>query len=182
MTRKAGLKLGKDKCSFMVPSVIYLGHKIDAEGVHPVQDKIKAIQEASAPKTVNELKPYLGLLNYHKFFPKLFSEIAPLYALLRKDCKWKWTKLEQEAFQTSKDLLLSSQLLVHFDPTKEHILACDASGYGICAVLAHRMPDNSEKLIGYVSRILSTAEKNYSQMEKEALACVFGVKRFTHTY
>ena len=76
---------------------------------------------------------------------------------------------------------MSSQLLVHFDPTKELLLACDVSGYGIGAVLAHRMPDNSEKPIGYVSRTLSTAEKNYSQMEKEALACVFGVKRF-HSY
>ena len=89
------------------------------------------------------------------------SEIAPLYALLRKDCKWKLTKLEQEAFQTSKDLLLLSQLLIQFDPTKELILACDALGYGIGAVLAHRMPDHSEKPIGYVSRTLSTAEKNY---------------------
>ena len=76
---------------------------------------------------------------------------------------------------------MSSQLLVHFDPTKELILACDAFEYGIGAVLAHRMPDNSEKPIGYVSRTLSTAEKNYSEMKKEALACVFGVKRF-HSY
>ena len=74
----------------MVPAVTYLGHKIDAEGVHPVQDKVKAIQDAPAPKNINELKAYLGLLNYcHKFLPNLSSEIAPLYALLRKDCKWK---------------------------------------------------------------------------------------------
>ena len=87
---KAGLKLRKDKCSFMVPSVTYLGHKIDSEGVHPTQDKVKAIQEAPAPENVNELKAYLGLLNYyHKFLPNLSSEIAPLYALLRKDYKWK---------------------------------------------------------------------------------------------
>ena len=88
--------------------------------------------------------------------PNLSSEIAQLYALLRKDCKWKWTKLEQEAFQTSKDHLLSSQLLVHFDPTKEHILACDASGYGIGALLAHRMPDNSEKPNGQIEKMMST--------------------------
>ena len=88
-------------------------------GVHPIQDKVRAIQEAPAPKNVNELKAYLGLLNYYyKFLTKLSSEIAPLYALLRKDCKWKWTKLEQEAFQTSKYLLLSSQLLVHLTQLK----------------------------------------------------------------
>ena len=75
---KAGLKLRKDKCS----SVTYLRHKIDSEGVHPTQDKVKAIQEAPAPENVNELKAYLGLLNYyHKFLPNLSSEIAPLYML-----------------------------------------------------------------------------------------------------
>ena len=101
--KKAGFKLKKEKCSFMVPSVTYLGYKIDAEGVHPVQDKVKAIQEAPAPKNVNELKAYIELLNYyHNFLPNLSSEIGPLYTLVRKDCKWKWTELEQETFQTSK--------------------------------------------------------------------------------
>ena len=75
---KTGFKLRKDKCSFMVPSVTYLGHKIDAEGVHPVHDKVKAIQKVPAPKNVNELKTYLELLNYyHKFLPNLSSEIVP---------------------------------------------------------------------------------------------------------
>ena len=82
---KAGLKLRKDKCSFMVPLVILLGHKIDAEGVHPVQNKVKAIHEDPAPKNVNEQKAYIGSLNYyHKFLPNLSSKIAPLYVLLRK--------------------------------------------------------------------------------------------------
>ena len=75
----------------------------------------------------------------------------------------------------------SSSLLVHFDPTLPLILACDASEVGIGAVLAHRMPDGAERPIGYVSRSLTKAERNYSQLEKEGLSCVFGVKRF-HDY
>ena len=68
----------------------------------------------------------------------------------------------EEAFLTSKRLLASSQVLVHFDPTQEIVLSCDASAYGIGAVLAHRLADRSKKLIGFASRTLSNAEKVFS--------------------
>ena len=73
-------------------------------------------------------------------------------------------------------MLISLQLLVHFDPRKELILSCDDSQYGIGAVLAHGFSDGSEKPIGFVFRTLTAAEKNYSQIEREGLACVFGEK------
>ena len=88
---------------------------------------------------------------------------------------------EQRAFQNSKKLLLSSQVLVHYDPSLEVILACDASSYGVGAVLSHKMADGSERPVAFASRTLSAAEQRYSQIEKEGLACVFGVKRF-HLY
>ena len=178
----AGLRLKREKCVFMAPSVAYLGHKIDAQGLHPLPDKVRAIQEAPQPQNVSELKAYLGLLSYYsKFLPNLSTVLAPLYRLLRDDQPWMWKKPQEEAFQQSKEMLLSSQVLVHFDPTREIRLACDASDYGIGAVLSHRMPDGTEKPVGFASRTLSSAEKKYSQLEKEALACVFGVKRF-HSY
>ena len=84
-------------------------------------------------------------------------------------------------FLTSKDLLTPSQLLAHINPQNKLILSCDASAYGIGALLAHQTPDGSEQPIGFISRTLSSAKKNYSQMEKDGLACVFGVKIF-HSY
>ena len=179
---KAGLKLQQKKCTFMVSEVIYLGHKIDAQGLRPLAEKVEAIQAAPVPKNVTELKSYLGLLSYYgKFLPKLSTTLAPLYELLKSTVKWRWRKQENAVFQESKKRLSSAEVLVHYDPTKEVTLACDASPYGIGAVLSHKMPDGSDRPIGFASRTLSSAEKGYAQLEKEGLSCVFGVKKF-HTY
>ena len=176
---EAGLHLKKGKCEFLVPSIIYLGHKIDSEGLHPLPAKIEAISNASTPKNVTELKAFLGLLNYYgKFIPNSSSTLHPLYELLTHETEWSWTPERIEAFTVAKSLLTSNSVLIHFDPREEILLACDASNYGIGAVLSHRLRDGSERPIGFASRTLSSAEQKYSQIEKESLACVFGVKRF----
>ena len=82
------------------------------------------------------------------------------------------------AFDKSKKLLQSANLLVHFQPDLELILASDASDYGVGAVFSHRMADEAERPIGYVSRSLNKAERGYSTIEKEALAIIFSVKKF----
>ena len=179
---EAGLRLKKRKCVFMATSVTFLGHKIDAQGLHPLESKVRAVQEAPTPRNVTELKAYLGLLTYYgKFLPNRSIVLAPLYNLLRAKVSWRWTTVEAAAFKASKQLLLSSQCLVHYDMREEIVLSCDASAYGIGAVLSHRFKDGTEKPVGFVSRTLSPAERNYSQLEKEGLACVFGIKRF-HSY
>ena len=178
----AGLRLKNKKCSFMLPSVECLGHVIDLVGLHPTQAKVKAIQEAPTPKNVAELHSFLGLINYYgKFLPNLSATLAPLYKLLKQNTRWCWEQPQIAAFQEAKDALQSSTLLVHYDSTKPITLACDASRYGIGAVLSHKYEDGSEKPIGFASRTLSPAEKHYSQLDKEALAIIFGIKKF-HDY
>ncbi len=177
-----GLRLKKSKCRFMTASVVYLGHRIDAQSLHPIADKVRAVQEAPAPQNVTELKSYLGLLTYYgKFLPRVSTTLAPLYTLLRARVPWQWSPEEERAFEASKQLLLSSQVLVHFDACQELILSCNASSYGVGAVLSHRFKDGSEKPIGFASCTLTPAERNYAQVEKEGLACVYGVKHF-HSY
>ena len=179
---EAGLKLKQAKCSFLRPSVEYLGHNISAEGLRPTKEKIRAIQEAPAPCNVSQLRSFLGLLNYYgKFLPNLSSILAPLHRLLHKKTVWKWTSEQEKAFQEAKALLTSPCLLVHFDADRELLLACDASPYGVGAVLSHRMDDGTEKPIAFASRTLPAAEKKYSQLDKEGLAVVYGVKKF-HQY
>ena len=180
---KAGLRVRKDKCEFMKSSVSYLGHRIDATGLHPLPDKVHAVnKDVPTPKSVHELRSYLGILTYYsKFLPNLSSTLYPLYKLLKKDVPWTWGPQQVKAFAASKDLLTSKRLLAHYDSTQDLTLACDASGYGLGVVLAHKASDGSEKPIGYASRTLTPAERNYSQLEKEALSCIFGIKKF-HDY
>ena len=179
---KAGLRVKLKKCMFMRPSVEYLGHKIDANGLHPLQDKVHAIKEAPTPQSVQELRSYLGLLTYYnKFLPNLSTTLHPLHKLLQKNVPWRWRAEQEKAFAKSKELLTSTKFLAHFDSTQKLTLACDASSYGVGAVLAHKMPDGSKRPIGYASRTLTKSERNYSQLEKEGLSCIFGIKKF-HDY
>ena len=134
------------------------------------------------PESVSELKSFLGLLSYYSgFLPNASSTLTPLYSLLQSNKKWAWDSKEQTAFDTAKGMLQSTSLLVHYDPTKPLILACDASPYGVGAVLSHMVEDGSENPVAFASRTLSPAEKNYSQLEKEGLAIVYGIRSFTLT-
>jgi len=179
---EAGLRLKRKKCSFMTPSVEYLGHKIDQDGLHPMDEKVRAVKEAPAPNNLAELRSFLGLINYYaKFLPQLSTVLAPLYSLLKKGTPWSWKSSHSKTFQKAKELLQQAPVLIHFDGSREIILACDASPYGVGAVISHQMEDGSERPITYASSSLSSAEKKYSQLEKEALAIIFEIKNATNT-
>ncbi len=144
----ACLWLKQNRCMFMAESVVNLGHRIDQEGLHSTEGKVKAVQDAPEPRNVAEVRFYLGLLMYYsKFLPKLAATLNPLYRLLHKLNPWHWGK---KAFEASKQLLLSSRLLAHYDPQHALVLACDALPHGLGAVLSHRYPDGSEHPISYV--------------------------------
>ena len=176
---KHGLKAKQSKCEFMMESVEYLGHRISSQGIHPLEAKKDAILLAPQPENLPQLRSYLGLLNYYgKFIPKLATIAHPLYRLLKNDVKWNWDSDCERAFKETKESLTSADVLVHFDPKLPISLAGDASAYGIGAVISHKFPDGTEKPIAFASRSLSAAEKNYSQLEREAASLVFGIKKF----
>ena len=105
---------------------------------------------------------------------------APLNELLKKDKSWDWSTECQEAFDKIKEALTSDLFLTHFDSNLELIVTCDACSYGIGACILHKMPNGTNKLIAYASRTFLPAERNYSQIEKEALEILFSVTKFNH--
>lgn len=173
-----GIRANRDKCTFMAEKIQYLGYGIQKEGVVPLEDKIKAIIDAPMPTDKSTLMSLLGAVNYYeKFIPHRANLLAPLYRLLRNDAAWEWTKECDEAVDAVKKILTSEQTLTHFDPNKELLLACDASPYGVGCVLSHKIGD-MEKPIAYASKALTPAERKYPQIEREALAIIFGTQRF----
>ena len=89
--------------TYMKTGVVYMGHKVDAEGIHPTNEKVEAIGNAPSPTCVNELMSYLGLLSYYgSFLPNLSTLLHSLHKLLRKEEKWEWSEECEQAFEKSK--------------------------------------------------------------------------------
>ena len=172
-----GLKLKKQKCYFLEDSVEYLGYVIDSNGLHATPAKFEAILNAPSQKDVTELRSFFGLGNYYGEFIKNLSTLThSLNALLQKKVVWNWSKQCQKAFEELKSKLASTEVLAHYDPDLPIKLDCDASAYGIGAVVSHVLSDKTECPIAYASRTLTSSEKNYPQIEKEALALVYDVR------
>lgn len=174
-----GFYLKEEKCKFFMDSVKYLGFVFDKNGRRPDPENVRAIQNMPPPSNVATLRSFLGLISYYSnFLPQLHRLRAPMNHLLSKNVKWNWSTECQKSFDKVKSLLISDLLLTYFDPSLEIVVAADASDYGVGAVISHRFQDGTEKAIAHASRTLTSAERKYSQIEKEGLALVFAVKKF----
>ncbi|PAA81343.1 hypothetical protein BOX15_Mlig024196g4 [Macrostomum lignano] len=177
-----GVHLNRKKCEFRLNKISFLGYVIDENGLHPSNEKVEAIHNAQAPTNATEVRSLIGMITYYaKFIPNLSSILVPLNRLLCKESEFRWSEECNAAFDRVKKTLTSDRVLAHFDPKKQLVLQTDASKYGIGCVISHVMPNGDERPVAYASRTLSKPEINYSQLEKEALAIVLGVKRF-HQY
>ncbi len=110
----------------MAKSVEYLGHKIDKGGISALPNKVDAIVNAPHPTNVQELRSFLGLLNYYgKFIRNLATILHPLNQLLQANHKWNWTAECVAAFQMAKDQLVSADVLTHYNPDLPIRMAAD---------------------------------------------------------
>ncbi|UYV77596.1 K02A2.6-like, partial [Cordylochernes scorpioides] len=166
--QRMGLTLKKEKCEFKKSLLIFLGCRIDAEGIHPTEEKCEAIKNFPKPENKKELQSFLGLLNfYSKFLKDRTTVLEPLHRLLNKRNCWKWKEVEHRAFREAKNLIQSDLVLTPYDARKPLVLACDASPFGVGAVLSH-----------VEEGTISQTERRYAQIDKEALAIIFGISKF----
>ncbi|XP_063540822.1 uncharacterized protein K02A2.6-like [Cydia strobilella] len=176
-----GLRVRKDKCAFFEESINYLGHVISKEGVHTCPDKVRAIVNTPAPSNVSEVRAFVGMIMYYgKFIKNVSTMLTPLYNLLKAGTKFVWSASCQEAFDKVKQVLTSSEVLVHYSGSLPLVLTSDASGVGIGCVISHLTPEG-ERPVAYASRTLTPAERGYAQIDREALALVYGIRKF-HQY
>jgi hypothetical protein len=154
---------------------VCLGHIVGNGQVRPLPEKLESIQNYPAPKTKRQLRSFLGLVGYDSKFIPRFSEIAlPLFQMLQKDRKFDWTPELQSSFENLKSKVASSpKCLVLPKPNEAFCVSVDASDIGIGAVLSQ-----PSGIIEYASRVLTSAEKNYSTTEKECLAIVWALEKW----
>ena len=179
----AKMSLRIDKCQFFKKEVSYLGHVISAEGVKPQEDKVSAIKHTPLPTTVKGIQSFLGLSNYYRRFIKDYSLIAaPIHKLLqghkhekRSSKTVTWTDEALQSFKLLKEKLTTDLVLSFPNFQKKFILCTDASDYCIGGVLQQEDDEGRVRPLTYFSRGLNAAERNYSAVEREALAVIYGL-------
>ena len=183
--RKAGLKLKPSKCEFLKEHIQFLGHIVSKEGISTCPEKGQAIQQWPIPKTMNELRSFLGFVGYYRKFIKGFSQIAkPLNSLLEGYVNNKrankvqtipWRPEQQEAFDAPQESCISAPILNYPNPEKSFILHTDASLDGLGAVLYRKDENGQVRVIAYASRFLSKSENNYAAHRLEFLALKWAI-------
>ena len=178
--REANLALKPSKCSVGFTKLIFLGHKIGQGGVSPRESLIEKIQRAPAPTTKKQLRSFLELVGFYRAYVPNFSALAvPLTDLAKKGSPnvLQWSDTQQRAFETLKSLVCNPPVLKLPDVSKPFILQTDAACSGLGAILLQES-DGVKHPVAFASRKLLPREQNYSTIEREALAIVWGIMKF----
>ena len=174
--REYNIILSLDKFDIST-KVKFAGHIISNAGVQPDPEKVKAIQDFAAPTDVTQVRSFLGLANQLGYFlPDLAHICQPIHDLLKKNNAFLWGPMQQNAFESVKEVL-TSDLIVHpFDPAKQIELYTDASRSGLGYILSQRCTQtNTLQMVRCGSRALTSAETRYAVTELECLAVYYAI-------
>ena len=188
--RETGFKLKASKCKFGYFELKILGQIVNREGIKPNPTGLDAIRKFPIPKTIKQVRSFLGLSNFFRKFIPRFAELStPLTNLTRgsypkKSSPVKWLEEHQKAFEEIKNKLTNPPLLKHFNPSLKIVIWTDASKIGIAGTLLQKsLDDEYLHPVSYISRRLNQCEEKYSAIELELLAIVYVMEQFrTYTY
>ncbi len=178
--RQQKLYAKESKCELFRTEVEFLGHRVGQDGVKMMEDKVKAILDWPVPKSVREVRQFLGLAGYYRRFVRNFSKlVASLSDLTKDSVKFHWAEAQQDAFLQLKQAIADAPVLVLPDMEKPFVVQTDASGYAIGAVL---MQDHGKGLqpIAFLSKKMLDAETRYPVHEQELLAIIHSLRAWRH--
>ncbi|GBG75065.1 hypothetical protein CBR_g19578 [Chara braunii] len=178
--RKANFKINAKKCKWAKMQVLYLGHVLDGDGVKPEDSKIAAIRDWPTPRTLTELRSFLGLANYYKKFVRNFSTIAaPLRRLLKKEAIWQWDKNCTSSLKKLKRALIEYFVLKVADPSLPFVVTTDESQYGIGTVL-QQDDGNGYRPVEFMSARMPCEKVATSTYERELYALRQALDHWKH--
>ena len=148
------MTLNKEKCTFQVESVKYLGNVITGSGVKPDPEKVKAIMDMPPPADHRGVERLIGTMNYlANFVPNMSAVIEPIKNLLRKDAEFMWSNPQEKAFNKITDVLSQQPVLKFVDVKKPIMVCCDTSNFGFGAILTQ-----DDKPVSLASRSMTEAK------------------------
>ena len=186
------MKLNKEKCHFRCTSIPFFKGVISREGVQPDPQKIKVLTDMPVPRNKKELQAFLGIINYlGKFSPGTADACDPLHKLTSSKVTWTWSASYQALFNKAKLLIKVDMCMRIYDDAEPLYLETDTSGVGLGAALLQMhegracqkdvVPDNINLCpTAFASKSLTGAECRYSNIEREALGILHGLKKFNH--
>ena len=174
-----GLVINLDKCSFALPEIDYLGHKITTTGITPLRRHVDSLLQMPPPQDVRSLQRFLGMINfYRRFLPGIAKILRPLTDALAGNPKsLNWSEAHQESFEKAKSALSSAVPLAHPSPSAEISLVTDASATHVGAVLQQR-EKSSWRPLAFFSAKLSATQQKYSAFDRELLGVFLALRHF----
>ncbi len=175
---QAGLRVKPSKCTFALPEIELLGYVVNGEGIKSNPNKVEVIVNLPPPKSIKEVRSFLGMCSYYRQTMPNFAVVSSaLTELTKKNVRFRWTNIEQEAFDTLKQLLVSSHVMAHPQQGKPYKLYTDACDYAVGAILVQSDENGIERVIQYVSHQLSGPQLRWATIEKEAYAVVYSIHK-----
>lgn len=183
--KEYGLSLNLDKCIVGVSELTFLGHRVSSEGYTPTSEKVEAIQKFQKPRTVKDLRQFLGMLNFYRSYLRNAASVqAPLHLYLKDSRKndkriIAWTAEAETAFENAKSILANATMLAHPCASAKTRLVTDASDFAMGAALKQASSDGWKPL-AFFSRKFTPAQRNYSAYDRELTAIFVAIKYFRH--